>query len=62
MRAGGAATVIPDAELNAERLAAEVQAVFGDSARLGQMAAAARKLAKPDAARRIADEVLEAAR
>jgi UDP-N-acetylglucosamine--N-acetylmuramyl-(pentapeptide) pyrophosphoryl-undecaprenol N-acetylglucosamine transferase len=62
MRAGGAALVIPDAELPAERLGAEVGAVLGDEARLGEMAAAARRLAKPDAARRIADEVLEAAR
>jgi UDP-N-acetylglucosamine--N-acetylmuramyl-(pentapeptide) pyrophosphoryl-undecaprenol N-acetylglucosamine transferase len=62
MRSGGAATVIPDVELNAERLAAEVRAVLGDDARLEQMAAAASRLAKPDAARRIADEVLEAAR
>jgi UDP-N-acetylglucosamine--N-acetylmuramyl-(pentapeptide) pyrophosphoryl-undecaprenol N-acetylglucosamine transferase len=62
MRAGGAATVIPDAELTAPRLAAEVAAVLGDEAQLEEMAAAARRLAKPDAARRIADEVLEAAR
>lgn len=62
MRAGGAATVIPDAEVTAARLAAEVAAVLGDEARLGEMTAAARRLAKPDAARRIADEVLEAAR
>jgi len=62
MRAGGAATVIADAELTAERLAAEVAAVFGDDGRLREMAAAARRLARPDAARRIADEVLEAAR
>jgi UDP-N-acetylglucosamine--N-acetylmuramyl-(pentapeptide) pyrophosphoryl-undecaprenol N-acetylglucosamine transferase len=62
MRSGGAAVVIPDAELTAERLGAEVAAVLGDEARLGEMAAAARRLAKPDAARRIADEVLEAAR
>lgn len=61
MRAGGAATVIPDSELSAERLGAEVAAVLGDSSRLESMAAAARGLAKPDAARRIADEVLEAA-
>jgi UDP-N-acetylglucosamine--N-acetylmuramyl-(pentapeptide) pyrophosphoryl-undecaprenol N-acetylglucosamine transferase len=61
MRAGGAATVIADAELTAERLTMEVTAVLGDEARLTDMAAAARKLAKPDAARRIADEVLEAA-
>jgi UDP-N-acetylglucosamine--N-acetylmuramyl-(pentapeptide) pyrophosphoryl-undecaprenol N-acetylglucosamine transferase len=62
MRAGGAAVVIPDAELTADRLQAEVGAVLGDEDRLGRMAAAARRLAKPDAARRIADEVLEAAR
>jgi UDP-N-acetylglucosamine--N-acetylmuramyl-(pentapeptide) pyrophosphoryl-undecaprenol N-acetylglucosamine transferase len=61
MRAGGAAKVIADAELNAARLAAEVSAVLGDEVRLGAMAAAARRLAKPDAAKRIADEVLEAA-
>jgi len=61
MRKGGAATVIPDSELDAERLREEVEAVFGDDARLEGMATAARALAKPDAARRIADEVLEAA-
>jgi len=62
MRSGGAATVIADAELTAARLAAEVGAVLGDEARLETMATASRQLAKPDAARRIADEVLEAAR
>jgi UDP-N-acetylglucosamine--N-acetylmuramyl-(pentapeptide) pyrophosphoryl-undecaprenol N-acetylglucosamine transferase len=61
MRAAGAASVFADAELSAERLRAEVAAVLGDPARLQAMAAAARGLAKPDAARRIADEVLEAA-
>jgi UDP-N-acetylglucosamine--N-acetylmuramyl-(pentapeptide) pyrophosphoryl-undecaprenol N-acetylglucosamine transferase len=61
MRAGGAATVIADAELTPERLGGEVAAVLGDSARLQAMAAAAQRLAMPDAARRIADEVLEAA-
>jgi UDP-N-acetylglucosamine--N-acetylmuramyl-(pentapeptide) pyrophosphoryl-undecaprenol N-acetylglucosamine transferase len=61
MRSGGAAVVIPDAELTGERLRAEVAAVLGDESRLGEMAAAARRLAKPDAARRIADEVLKAA-
>jgi UDP-N-acetylglucosamine--N-acetylmuramyl-(pentapeptide) pyrophosphoryl-undecaprenol N-acetylglucosamine transferase len=60
MRTGGAATVISDAELSAGRLAAEVSAVLADAVRLEGMAAAARGLAKPDAARRIADEVLEA--
>jgi UDP-N-acetylglucosamine--N-acetylmuramyl-(pentapeptide) pyrophosphoryl-undecaprenol N-acetylglucosamine transferase len=61
MRSGGAATVIADAELSAERLAAEVAAILGDDSRLAEMAEAARRLARPDAARRIADEVLEAA-
>ena len=61
MRSGGAATVIPDAELTAERLRAEVGMVLDDPARLEQMATAARQLAKPDAARRIADVVLEVA-
>ena len=59
MRNGGAATVIPDAELNAERLQDEVTAVLDDPDRLEKMAASARGLARPDAARRIADEVLE---
>jgi UDP-N-acetylglucosamine--N-acetylmuramyl-(pentapeptide) pyrophosphoryl-undecaprenol N-acetylglucosamine transferase len=62
MRDGGAATVIPDAELEAERLLAEVTAVLDDLARLESMASAARALAKPDAARRIADEVLATVR
>jgi len=61
MRAAGAASVIPDAELSAERLRAEIAPVLGDDARLRAMAAATGRLAKPDAARRIADEVLEAA-
>jgi UDP-N-acetylglucosamine--N-acetylmuramyl-(pentapeptide) pyrophosphoryl-undecaprenol N-acetylglucosamine transferase len=62
MRADGAATVIKDAELEADGLRSEVGAVLEDPARLEEMAAAARGLARPDAARRIADEVLEAAR
>jgi UDP-N-acetylglucosamine--N-acetylmuramyl-(pentapeptide) pyrophosphoryl-undecaprenol N-acetylglucosamine transferase len=61
MRAAGAAGVFADSELSAERLRQEVAAVLGDPARLEAMAAAARGLAKPDAARRIAEEVLEAA-
>lgn len=62
MRAAGAAAVTPDAELSAERLQAEVAPVIEDSFRLEAMASAARSLAKPDAARCIAEEVLEAAR
>ena len=62
MREAGAATILPDAELSAERVAAEVSELFGEAGRLERMAAAARGLARPDAARRIADEILAAAR
>jgi UDP-N-acetylglucosamine--N-acetylmuramyl-(pentapeptide) pyrophosphoryl-undecaprenol N-acetylglucosamine transferase len=62
MREQGAATVLADAELDADRLAAEVAELFGDRARLQRMADAALRAAKPDAARRIADAVLEAVR
>ncbi len=62
MRANGAATVISDAELDADRLEREVAALLGDEARLREMSAAARVIARPDAARTIADRVLEAAR
>ncbi|MDX6625023.1 MAG: UDP-N-acetylglucosamine--N-acetylmuramyl-(pentapeptide) pyrophosphoryl-undecaprenol [Solirubrobacterales bacterium] len=61
MEGAGAAAVIADDELGAERLAAEVSGLFEDRARLAQMAAASSALAKPDAARLIADEVLVAA-
>jgi UDP-N-acetylglucosamine--N-acetylmuramyl-(pentapeptide) pyrophosphoryl-undecaprenol N-acetylglucosamine transferase len=58
----GAAIVIRDEELGPERLRAEVGGLLGDPERLARMAAAAREAARPDAARRIADEVLEAVR
>jgi UDP-N-acetylglucosamine--N-acetylmuramyl-(pentapeptide) pyrophosphoryl-undecaprenol N-acetylglucosamine transferase len=61
MAEAGAATVIPDAELSAERLAAEVSTLIGDEPRLTAMASASAALAMPDAARRIAGQVLEAA-
>jgi UDP-N-acetylglucosamine--N-acetylmuramyl-(pentapeptide) pyrophosphoryl-undecaprenol N-acetylglucosamine transferase len=66
MERAGAATVLPDAALGdaagAERLRTEVTAILSAPERLRTMAAASRALAKPDAARRIADEVLAAAR
>ncbi len=62
MAAAGAATVIGDDELDAERLVGELGGLLHDDERLAAMAAASAALAKPDAARRIADEVLEAAR
>jgi UDP-N-acetylglucosamine--N-acetylmuramyl-(pentapeptide) pyrophosphoryl-undecaprenol N-acetylglucosamine transferase len=61
MEKAGAAEVIADAELSAGRLAEEVGALLGDETRLAAMSAASARLAKPDAARRIADEVLAAA-
>lgn len=50
----GAAVLVRDAELDGPRLAAEVDAVLGDDARLASMAAAARGWARPDAAGEIA--------
>jgi UDP-N-acetylglucosamine--N-acetylmuramyl-(pentapeptide) pyrophosphoryl-undecaprenol N-acetylglucosamine transferase len=58
----GAAVVVPDAELNADRLAREAGALLGDRDRLERMAAAARALSRPDAAARIAARILELAR
>jgi UDP-N-acetylglucosamine--N-acetylmuramyl-(pentapeptide) pyrophosphoryl-undecaprenol N-acetylglucosamine transferase len=62
MAEAGAATVIGDDELEAGRLAAELGGLLGDERRLAAMAAASAALAKPDAARRIADQVLAAVR
>jgi UDP-N-acetylglucosamine--N-acetylmuramyl-(pentapeptide) pyrophosphoryl-undecaprenol N-acetylglucosamine transferase len=61
MADAGAAVVVPDGELTAQRLDDEVGALLGDSARLAAMAQASRGLARPDAARDIAREVLAAA-
>jgi UDP-N-acetylglucosamine--N-acetylmuramyl-(pentapeptide) pyrophosphoryl-undecaprenol N-acetylglucosamine transferase len=57
----GAAIVIPDAELTAERLTATVAALLSDPARLAAMGAAATAAARPTAAADIAAEVLTAA-
>ena len=62
MADAGAATILPDAELSPQRLRAEVDALLGDPARLAAMAAASRRLARPDAAQAVAREVLAAAR
>ena len=59
-RAGGAA-VLPQASLSARRLVEAVAELLGDRRRLTAMRERARTLAVPDAARRIADELLEAA-
>jgi UDP-N-acetylglucosamine--N-acetylmuramyl-(pentapeptide) pyrophosphoryl-undecaprenol N-acetylglucosamine transferase len=57
----GAAVVIPDGELSAARLASEVGRLLADPGRLTLMGRASAALARPDAAREIAAEVLSAA-
>jgi len=61
MTEAGAATAVADAELTPQRLRAEVDALLADPARLSAMAAASAGLARVDAARDIAGEVLSAA-
>jgi UDP-N-acetylglucosamine--N-acetylmuramyl-(pentapeptide) pyrophosphoryl-undecaprenol N-acetylglucosamine transferase len=62
MAGAGAAVVVPDAELTPERLRREVDAIALDPERLRAMGEASGRLARPDAAREIAGEVLAAAR
>jgi UDP-N-acetylglucosamine--N-acetylmuramyl-(pentapeptide) pyrophosphoryl-undecaprenol N-acetylglucosamine transferase len=62
MEQAGAAVVVPDPELTGPRLAQEVGRLLGDHARLNAMARASREVARPDAAREIASEVLTAGR
>lgn len=61
VRVGGAIAV-PDEELTGDRLVAEVTPLIDDPARLAAMGDAARTLAHPDAAERVADLVEEHAR
>ena len=61
MERGGAAVVIADPELTAARLRAEVDGLLADPARLAAMGRASAALARPDAAQRIAAELLAAA-
>jgi UDP-N-acetylglucosamine--N-acetylmuramyl-(pentapeptide) pyrophosphoryl-undecaprenol N-acetylglucosamine transferase len=58
MAEAGAATVIPDGELDGPRLAREVAGLLGAPERARAMAKAARAAARPDAARLIAAETL----
>ena len=62
IEAAGAAVVVPDAELDGPRLAREVGALLAAPQRLATMAKAARAVARPDAADRIAEELLALAR
>ncbi len=57
----GAAVMVPDRELDGERLRGEADALLSDASRLERMREAARQVASPDAAARLADVVMEVA-
>ncbi len=61
MSQAGAAIVIEDGQLSDARLAREVAQLLANPTRLMAMAGASRSLARPDAARDVAVELLEAA-
>ena len=54
----GAAVMVDQRRLNGERFATELLALVNDGTRRRQLAAAARRLAKPDAAKAIVDRIL----
>jgi UDP-N-acetylglucosamine--N-acetylmuramyl-(pentapeptide) pyrophosphoryl-undecaprenol N-acetylglucosamine transferase len=58
----GASRLVEQRELTGDRLAAEIHALAGDEALRRRMGDAARRLARPDAARVIVDKVLALAR
>ena len=58
MERAGAAVVVPDDELDGPRLAREVAALLGSPQRRAEMVNAARAAARPDAADRMAEEIL----
>ena len=58
MVGAGAAIVIPDEELDGPRLAREVGGLLAAPQRMAEMSNAARSVARPDAAARVADELL----
>jgi UDP-N-acetylglucosamine--N-acetylmuramyl-(pentapeptide) pyrophosphoryl-undecaprenol N-acetylglucosamine transferase len=59
LAAAGAAEIVEQKDLSGALLATRIAALLGDAPRLAAMAAAARRLARPDAARVIADKALE---
>jgi UDP-N-acetylglucosamine--N-acetylmuramyl-(pentapeptide) pyrophosphoryl-undecaprenol N-acetylglucosamine transferase len=61
MERAGAAVVIADSELTPSRLAQEVGRLLADKSGLAAMARASAALARPDAARRVAEELLSGA-
>jgi UDP-N-acetylglucosamine--N-acetylmuramyl-(pentapeptide) pyrophosphoryl-undecaprenol N-acetylglucosamine transferase len=62
LASAGAALLLPERELSAERLADELDRLCGGRGRLLAMAEAARALAKPHAAEQLADACVELAR
>lgn len=62
LESAGAALLVPDAQLDASRLAAAVDGLLAAPDRLAAMSAAARRQARPDAAARVADLVEAEAR
>jgi UDP-N-acetylglucosamine--N-acetylmuramyl-(pentapeptide) pyrophosphoryl-undecaprenol N-acetylglucosamine transferase len=58
LASAGAAVHLPQAELTAGSLAAAVGGLAGDPARLAALAAAASARGRPDAAARIAEQIL----
>jgi len=62
MERAGAAVVIPDAELDGPRLAREVGGLLAAPQRMAEMSNAAGAVAKPDAAERVAEELLRLVR
>ena len=61
MEEAGAAVVIADADLTPQRLRAEVDGLLAEPERLAAMGRASAALARPDAAQRVAAELLAAA-
>ncbi len=62
LQRAGAALVIEDHELTPERLREAVLSLLAAPQRMAEMAQAARQIARPDAAQRIAEELIGAAR
>ena len=59
LAAAGAAEVIEQQDLTGAALAGRIASLLGDRDRLGQMSAAARRLARPNAAAEIVDRAFE---
>ena len=62
LQAAGAARLVPDAELTAARLEAELDGVLADAERLAEMGRAGRRIARPGAADAVAALAEECAR